>query len=153
MISICVPSRKRSGAFYNMCSSALDMAYDKSNIEFVVFRDLDDVVLYNYIGNTKEVRGTRTARIFQMWNECHRSATGPIYMFMADDFVFNSKDWDKEVVDEFDKIEDKILLLSVDNGPLWYKYGFSGLGFLHKNWTDTLGYLFPDYFYPNCADN
>ncbi len=152
MISICVPSRKRSGAFRSMCESALDQAYDKNNIEFVVFRDADDSVQYNYLNNTIEVIGKRTEKVFQMWNECQKKATGPIYMFMADDFIFDSTKWDKEVIDEFEKYEDKIVLLSVDNGDLWIKYGFSGLGFLHKNWIDAVGYLFPNYFYPNCAD-
>jgi hypothetical protein len=153
MISLCLPSRKRSSYFLNMCKSALDNAYDKNNIEFVTFRDSDDRTPYTYIGNHKEVIGTRTTEIFQMWNECQKIATGPIYMYIADDFILTSKDWDKEVMEEFDKYPDKIVVLEVDNGRIiWEKYGFSGLGFVHKNWVDTVGYLFPNYFYPNNAD-
>jgi len=153
MISLCVPSRKRAGYFYNMCKSALDMASDKDNIEFVRYKDTDDKTQYEYLGNYKEVVKDRTPEIFQMWNECQKAATGPIYMYISDDFVLTSKDWDKEVIEEFDKIPDKIAVLEVDNGKfLWDKYGFSGLGFVHKNWVDTVGYLFPNYFYPNNAD-
>ena len=136
-----------------MCKSALDNAYDKNNIEFVTFRDSDDRTVYNYIGNHKEVIGTRTPQIFQMWNEAQKVATGPIYMYIADDFVLTSKYWDKEVEEEFENIPDRIAVLEVDNGRIiWEKYGFSGLGFVHKNWVDTVGYLFPNYFYPNNAD-
>jgi hypothetical protein len=135
-----------------MCKTALEYASDVNNVEFVTYRDSDDTTSYAYTGNHKEVIMPRTTQIFQMWNECQKLSTGPIYMFMADDFIFTSKDWDLEVLDTFDKIEDKIALLAVNNGENWFKYGFSGLGFVHKNWVDAIGYLFPNYFYPNNAD-
>jgi len=152
MISICLPSRKRSSYFSNMCKTALENAHSQDNVEFVTYRDADDIQIYEYIGNHKEVIMPRTSEIFQMWNEAQKIATGPIYMFTADDFIFTSKDWDLEVLEEFEKCKDKIILLAVNNGINWDKYGFSGLGFVHKRWVDAIGYLFPNYHYPNNAD-
>ena len=152
MISICLPSRRRARFFKRMCESALDTAGDVNNIEFAVYRDEDDKHVYEYFGNHKVVVGKRKDNFFGMWNDAQQISTGPYYMYMADDFVLDTKDWDKEVMQLFDKYNDKIVLLAVNDGTSSFKYGYSGIGVVHKNWVDAVGYLFPDYFYPNCAD-
>jgi hypothetical protein len=134
-----------------MCKSLLDNADNPEGVEFVRYKDVDDNRPYQYMGNTKVVEQGRRDDIFQMWNECQKAGTGPIYMFMADDFRILTKGWDTEVVEEFDKVPDKMVVLSC-NGQGWEKFGHSGIGFLHKRWIDTLGYMFPNHTYPNNAD-
>lgn len=152
MISICLPSRRRPRHFKRMWQSALDLAYNKDNVEISVRRDVDDRVRYEYPSNHKWMRGKRVENVFSLWNDAQKNATGDLYMYMADDFVFMTKDWDKEVQDVFDSSKDKIMLLSISDGTGGFKHGYSGIGVLHKRWIDTVGYMFPDYFYPNCAD-
>lgn len=150
MISICLPTRSRPELFKRFCVSVLDGASDPDNIEFVVYRDNDDDSVYEYIGNRKEVVGDRILQS-AMYNECYKVAKGPIYMFAADDIVFNTKDWDKYVINAFENSADKIIFAYPNDEN--YRARFGTTGFLHKNWIDTVGYFLPPYFAAQRADN
>ncbi len=150
MISLCITSRGRPELFKRMCLSVLDNASDPNDIEFVTYRDNDDPSIYEYFGNHKEVISDRIIQS-QMYNECYKIAIGPIYMFAADDVVFYTKEWDKYVKEAFDKSADKIIFVYPNDQ--YYRSGFGQVGFLHKNWTDTVGYFFPPYFAAQYADN
>jgi hypothetical protein len=151
MISICVATRKRPWHFHKLCSTALGLADNPTNIEIVSYHDDDDTSEYKYIGNHKEIFGKRDIGIFKMANECQKIATGPIYMFTADDFYFETKRWDVAVEAVFDSCEDKILFVC-PNGAFWEKWKFGVVGFLHKEWVDTVGYLLPPYHGGQAAD-
>jgi len=151
MISICVATRKRSECFKRLCATALSLADNPDGIEIVSYHDSDDDTHYEYIGNHKEVIGPRGIDIFRMANECQKVAAGPIYMYTADDFYFVDKGWDTEVLESFDKYEDKIVLVCPD-GRFWKNWKIGVVGFLHKNWVDTVGYLLPPYDGGQAAD-
>jgi len=150
MISICLPTRGRPESFKKMYISALQNAVEPDEIQFVVYRDNDDESIYEYPKNHKEVRGERIIQS-QMYNECQKVATGPIYMFAADDIVFCTKDWDKRVAETFEKYPDKILFVFPNDKR--YRSRFGSTGFMHKNWVDALGYFLPPYFAAQYADN
>ena len=143
MISICLPTRGRPEAFKRMCQSALTLATNPNDIEFVSYHDNDDPAVYEYIGNHKEVFG---ARIIQsnMYNFCYKVATGPICAFIPDDCVFYTQGWDEIIRGIFDASGDKILF--VHPNDKYHRSRFGALGFLHKNWIDTVGYFIPPYF-------
>lgn len=64
-------------------------------------------------------------------------------MFMADDMTFETYGWDKKIEDAFDAIPDKIALVFFNEDGADSQFGI--IGCLHKNWVDTVGYLFkPD---------
>lgn len=151
MISLCLATRQRPEHFLKLCSTALYFADHPENIEFVTYHDVDDRTEYYYVGNHKEVFGPRSIDIFAMANECQKVATGPIYMFTADDFYFESNHWDTKILDVFDKYDDKIVLVCPE-GKYWKNWRFSPVGFLHKNWVDTVGYLLPQYDGGQAAD-
>lgn len=121
-----------------MCQSALDMASSPDNIEFLSYHDEDDKSPYDYIGNHKEIIGPRTSSTSDV--TClHEIATGPIYMGLCDDIIFETKDWDKYIEEEFEKYPDKIVLV-VPDSKQWDVYGFGGIVCVHKNWLDIAGY-------------
>jgi len=151
MISICVATRKRPKCYERLVDSALTLSDNPSNIEFVSYHDLDDDSVYEYKGNHFEIYGDRGIDIFKMANECQKKATGPLYMYTADDFYFVDKGWDTEVINAFDKYEDKIVLVCPD-GAFWRNWRIGVVGFLHKNWVDTVGYLLPPYHGGQAAD-
>ena len=140
MISILVSTRNRQDMFKIMFQSVLDTAFNKSNIEFSVYRDDDDNSIYEYPPNCKETRGKRINPELAI-NECQKIATGPYYIFIPDDLIFETRDWDKQVIDEFDKCKDKILLVHFNDHN--YKPNWGTAGCLHKNWIDTVGYMMP----------
>jgi hypothetical protein len=86
-----------------------------------------------------------------MANECQRLAQGPIYMFVADDFYFETIHWDTLVLREFDKYPDNIVLV-VAGGDSWKKWAWGPVGFVHKDWVDSVGYLLPPYDGGQAAD-
>ena len=151
MISLCLCTRKRPKAFKTLCKSAFDLANRPDDVEIVSYHDDDDPSVYEYCGNHKEIVGPRSIGIFAMWNACQRAATGPIYMFVADDFYFMDAGWDTEVEKAFDQYPDKIVLVCPDGG-YWRTWKFGVIGFVHKEWVDAVGYLFPEYSFSGNVD-
>ncbi len=139
MISICIPSRKRPELFKRFCLSVLSTASDPYDIEFVVYRDMDDESVYEYFGNFKEVKGERIY-CDASFNECQKNATGPLYLFAADDFVFETNGWDHLIRKLFDESKDKIIFAFLKDHRANSNYG--SIGCLHKNWIDTVGFFF-----------
>jgi len=115
MISICTPTRNRPESFKRFCESIWNTVSDKNNVEISTYRDDDDNSEYEYSGNYKLTKGKR---IYPdaAYNECQKTATGPIYIFAPDDVLFLNDDYARS------------------------NYGI--VGGIHKNWTDTVGYFF-----------
>lgn len=86
-----------------------------------------------------------------MINASQRAATGPIYMFTADDFYFETNNWDTEVLKVFEQYDDKIVLVCPD-GSFWDNWKMGVVGFVHKNFVDAIGYLQPPYDGGQSAD-
>ena len=86
-------------------------------------------------------------------------ASNNVVMLMGDDVQVNTKGWDTLIVNEINKYHDRILMVVPSDGRvktsgklgntvrLW---GDEPLGAahiaVHKNWTNTLGYLAPIFF-------
>lgn len=151
MISLCLATKNRPDHFREMWESALSTADHPDNIEVCSYHDFDDSSPYEYPPNHKEVFGPKDTTILVMMNEAQKVATGPIFMFIADDFIFETKGWDTEVLREFDKYPDKIVLLCPD-GDCWGRWGYGSLGFVHKNWVDAVGYFIPPFRGAESAD-
>lgn len=143
IISICVATRKRPDMFKRMCESVLSLADNPDNIEFLICRDKDDDSIYEYPGNCKVFVDDRTAVDFRL-NEAWKSASGNIYGFNADDILFETKGWDTMVINKFNEYPDKIVYVYPNNHYARSLFGI--IGFVHKNWTDTVGYFIkPDF--------
>ena len=144
MISICLASRKRPEPFKEMYLSAIVMADNPSDIEFIVYRDDDDETEYHKSENIIYITGPRK-NLVEMVNKCYKKASGDIFMHFCDDMVFKTAHWDTKAKKMFETYSpDKILLLCPDNSD-WNRWGFGTTFFLHKNWVDVLGYFLPPY--------
>lgn len=156
MISLLIPTRKRPNNIKRLIESIKDTVIDINDIELCFYIDDDDnesLELINEIANTintKAIQGTYTGEYrtptFFMPNELVKICTGPIFFYGADDVVFRTKRWDKKVKESFDNYEDKILLVYAPDGFQSGKVPVATHGFLHKNWVDIIGYLFPSVF-------
>lgn len=156
MISILVPTRNRPHNIKRLCQSILDTTSNISNIEICFYIDDDDVLslktieLFSSNINIQCIEGEtaktgRTSMSF-MENTLQKIATGPIFMYAADDIVFRTNGWDLRIVEEFEKIPDKIALIYAPDGFQMGEIPLCTHGFLHKNWIDTIGYMFPSQF-------
>jgi len=130
--------------------SVIDTADDISNVELIFYIDNDDEIslekyeeLNSQYSQVRHVTGERIV-LSLCWNECWRISNGPYYMLCADDIVFSSESWDTILLQEFDKFPDKIVMVYGRDGKKDER--LSTHPFLHKKWTDTLGYFAPPYF-------
>lgn len=161
-ISLLCPTRERPEWMERFWQSAKDRAFDPSSIEVVFFIDDNDQVSIDkahHLASMNElsvkivIKPPKSVRLTDMYNECWRVATGEIYAPLNDDFIFESDNWDGYIREAFFKIPDRIALV--------YGHSIEGIkhrvekvvmGFIHKNWTDTVGRISPPYFEYHYAD-
>lgn len=153
IISLLLPSRGRPHFMKRVWETAYDNAKNKDNLEIIYRLDDDDdesIKTYNnlkelYPGHVKAFIGPRGDGILsQFWNEVFSLANGEIFNHCGDDLRFRTKNWDETVINEFNKYSDRIVLVYGDDGIR--KDDLATHGFLHRNWTDVLGYFLPPYF-------
>ena len=81
-------------------------------------------------------------------------------MLMGDDVQVKTQNWDQIIMDQFNRYQDKILMVVPSDGrkkgnknlsdksKLWGDDPLPAAHFaVHKNWTNTLGYLAPPFFW------
>lgn len=166
MISLLTPTRGRPTNMLRLCRSAEETADNPNNIEIVFYIDNDDEISLNQfheicdIGFAINVYAQIGERILMsnMWNECYKIAAGSIYMYCGDDIIFRTEKWDKEIIEVFDKYNDKIVLVHGRDGfeespntTNWNEQ-LATHGFIHRNWVETVGYFFPPYFSSDVND-
>jgi len=148
-ISILLPSRNRPVEFERMWRSAINTADNVEDIEFIVYRDIDDHSEYKYPIQHRVVKGGRVV-LSQMWNLCIPVAEGEIFMQCGDDIVFLTKGWDTLVRNAFEASPDKILFVHGDDG--FWSSSFGTHGFVHRKWYEILGYFTPPFYSSDYGD-
>lgn len=143
-VSLLLPSRMRPDMLARMYDSAMGSADDPDNVEVVVYIDNDDNSYDNLSrSNLVKVRGERIV-LSQMWNECWKNARGEYFGHMGDDVIFRTKGWDTQIIYAFPT--DKIAFVHGRDGSDQDKIHFGTHGFVHRKWTDVVGYFVPPYF-------
>lgn len=153
LISLILPTRGRPDSLKRLYDSAMKNADNPSQIEFCLYVDEDDQVLqdseyfkllpYNF--NYKI--GPRIV-LSQMWNEAVKLASGEIFMHAGDDIIIQTKGWDTLVENAFAQYPDRIVLVGGNDGsgPKYHDGNFFTHGFIHRNWYNTLGHMFPNLY-------
>lgn len=159
MISFCCPSRGRPSLAKRLIDTAT--ATQNGDTEFLFYLNDDDPKLEEYqdlIDQKHYTIGPNQSTCLS-WNLMCQKASHDIVMLMGDDVQVQTKDWDKLIADEFDKYKDKILMVVPSDGKpkneelgneikLWSDKPLPAAHFaVHKNWTNTLGFLAPVYFW------
>lgn len=146
-ISLLLPTRQRPNALREMYESAMNLADNPEDVEVVVYIDNDDNSYEDFNPPRLKKIGGERKTISKCWNDCHRAAKGEIFGHMGDDIRFRTKGWDTIVKNAFDEYPDKIVFVYGDDGMSEVNgYAFGTHGFIHKNWTDTVGRFVPDYY-------
>lgn len=116
-----------------------------TEVEFVFYVDEDDDSSLDVISQHggKIITGPRVV-LSEMWNRCAERASHNVMMHCGDDIIFRSDHWDSIVLNEFEQVPDKILLVYGRDGFQDEKLGTHS--FIHRNWVDTVGYFVPPYF-------
>lgn len=138
-----MPTRGRPGNVRRLCTSAWDTEAYETEFVFYVDDD-DDVATFLTVAEFGQVvRGPRIV-LSEMWNRCADVATGDVLMHCGDDIVFRTADWDRLVLDEFERWSDRLVLVHGRDG--FQDANLATHGFYHRRWVEVLGRLVPPYF-------
>ena len=161
LISIVCPTHKRPKLQKRFARYVHDNCYDSKYSEIIFGIDNNDQLALQAAEELKQEYGDNFIRtclvepdqekIASIVNSCASIARAQIVGNAADDVVFKSKNWDITVLKEFEKSEDKIILLWGDDG-LW-DAALASHYFLHKNWIKTVGHMQPTHFYADWTDH
>ena len=155
LISILCPSRGRPDRLRTMMHSAISTADNPENIEFCVWIDFDDdsykeLIAGNEFKNLRVLRGPRLS-LSAMYNSLLIIASGDYLLWGGDDVEFRTNSWDKIIVNAINNFEDKVGLVYVnDLGN--YEQKYANVGVLHRNWVNTLGFIFTPHLRDNGVD-
>lgn len=158
MISLLVPTRKRPENVKRFTQSVLDTVLDLNNVEICWYMDLDDMdtvvdvmaqaLIDDHLCH-RVVLGPRIT-LSDCWNKAMVLASGDIFGLLGDDVIFDSKNWDLEVTEAFDRYKNKIALVYGYDG---FRNGDHGSHpFVHENWVNALGRVSPPYFSADMND-
>ena len=161
MISFCCPSRGRPELAKRLVDTATET--QKGETEFLFYLNDDDPKLEQYrdLLDEKHYEIGPNQSTCWSWNLMCDKASHDVVMLMGDDVQVLTKDWDQKIVDQINKYEDKILMVVPTDGRmkgtkaldfhepmLWGDTPLPAAHFaVHKNWTNTLGYLAPPFFW------
>lgn len=155
-IALLLPTRNRPSNIINFTTSVYDTAADKDNVSITFYVDFDDPIssatisfLKSQYPNISCHFGPRIV-MSEMTNSLYPYTDADIIMFVGDDFLFRTPGWDTLVIEEFNKSDDKLILVYGDD-----KYNYTGVathGFISRNWIDILGYIMPKDFEGDYGD-
>ena len=116
MISFCCPSRGRPELAKRLVDTARQT--QKGDTEFLFYLNDDDQRLEEYRDLLDEKHytiGPNQSTCYS-WNLMAEKATNDIVMLMGDDVQVDTKHWDQLIYDEFNRYDDKILMVVPSDG-------------------------------------
>lgn len=133
---------------------------EKSNseTEILFYLDNDDFdsmrvipVLNNkYPNRVKFIVGERIFNQPDIMNKLYPLAKHDIVFLIGDDIICHTAGWDSIIHSVFESVPDKIMMVYTPDGINNEKLATNI--FLHRNWIDALGYVFPNRFTVDYAD-
>lgn len=159
-ISLTLPTRGRPNNMENVFNTAKETISSDNEFEIIYYLDEDDLVSIN---KAKEMSSKNEQVLFfigkrqvlsNCWNDAYKLSTGEIIGFIDDETRFITNEWDKKILSVFNNFKDKICFVGGNDNYYNKRWGknFCTLGFLHRNWVDTIGYFVPPYFVADYCD-
>lgn len=152
VVSVLCPTRGRPQNVTRITRTAWSAA--EGDVEFVFYCDDDapgsvpDIIAAEPC--VQVITGPRII-LSDMWNKCLAKASADIFLVCGDDAVFRTPGWDLLVGAAFAEHPDRILLAYGDD--LIHGERLSTHGFVHRNWTDVIGYITPPWFSSDYVDS
>jgi hypothetical protein len=162
-ISLLVPSRERLNLKLTLICSILTTVKNINNVELVFGIDEDDPtrdIVYKISEAIPFVKiidiknNGKFIGINKIWNLLFPHAQGDILGYVGDDMVFKTNDWDIKISEEFNSDncpKDNIKLVHCYDG-FRNKDEICVNAFLHKKYTEIIGYLCREEFLINWSD-
>tara|TARA_B100000925_G_C21987424_1_gene465147 strand:+ start:176 stop:859 length:684 start_codon:yes stop_codon:yes gene_type:complete len=158
MISLLCPTRGRPEQALNLYRSFVQTQENHNELNFCIQRD--DSSFEEYVAVFKK-NGIEKYFISDsmptsyLWNQMAYVAKGDLLTLIGDDVEILTKGWDKIIENKSKEYDDKIFVLTVDDGrkdKKQGKYMRCPHPTVHKKWVETLGYFVPPFFMHRCLD-
>jgi len=162
-ISLLIPSRERLNLKLTLISSIITTVNDINNVEIVFGIDEDDPTqnivekIANAIPCVRIVRIKNNGKfigINRIWNILADNTSSEIFGYVGDDMIFMTPDWDKKILEEFNKDncpKDNIKLVHCYDGHRqWDEICVNA--FVHRKYYEVLGYFTKEDFLINWSD-
>lgn len=148
MISLLHPSRGRANKSFRNSSEWLNKAKKPQDIELIVSIDKDDpqadIYLKTYSQAGMQVIISDNRNVVEATNEAATYAKGDILIYLSDDFTCPNQ-WDELVRQEFDGVEDP-LLIKVSDALQPFENGVLTIPIMNVQLYRKLGYFWhPEY--------
>lgn len=161
-ISLLVPSRERLNLKLTLISSIITSVDDIKNVELIFGIDEDDPtreIVYKIAAAIPFVKiidiqnNGKFIGINKIWNLLYPHAAGEILGYIGDDMIFITPGWDTKIIEEFtDRLPaDNIKLVHCFDG-VRNRDEICVNAFLHKKYTEVIGYLCREEFLINWSD-
>lgn len=162
-IAILVPSRERLNLKLTLINSIITTVSDINNVELLFGVDEDDPTretAYKIAAAVPFVKIVdiknegKFIGINNIWNMLYPHTTANILGYIGDDMIFRTKNWDKQVIEEFtgsNLPKDKIKLVHCDDG--FHGPRLCVNAFIHREYTNQVGYFCRGEFPINYSDS
>jgi hypothetical protein len=150
-VSVLCPTRNRPDSVLRLADSALATAEGPVEMVFWCDDDAPGSVPDDTPGDVTVLTGPRRT-MSDMWNPCWRAARSDVYMLCADDVAFRTPGWDTMVLRALTAWPDRIAWVFGGDGTGIHPEDYGTHGFVHRAWTDAVGYFTPPYFSCDYAD-
>lgn len=158
-IGILCPTRKRAAHLKRYIESIIGTAQKPERCTFHFLLDDDDTGTKEFLDSLIIENKTKikycsfphgAVALSDMWNKLYENCEDEIVMISGDDAVMRSASWDVAIDSVFNQIPDKICLVYGRDGI--HDQKFAAQFFLHREWIQAAGYIFPKYYTADWAD-
>jgi hypothetical protein len=162
-ISLLVPSRERLNLKLTLISSIITTVSDINNVELIFGVDEDDpsrdiahkiAAAIPFVKIVDIQNDNKFIGINRIWNMLYPHAEGDILGYIGDDMIFKTPGWDKEILNEFsgDNIPADLIKLVHCYDGYRNRDEICVNAFVHKKYTEIIGYLCREEFLINWSD-
>lgn len=152
-IALLCPTRERISSVKRLIDSIINTASDLNNINLYLGIDADDLTKLEILKFEQEYDFVKCIPIHnegkflglgKIWNMLVENIQDDIFCMIGDDMVFETKDWDLDVLNEFK--DSKIKLVHYNDGMRGEGNPFPSApplavhSFVHRIYYDTFGY-------------
>lgn len=147
-IALLCPTRERPEQVKRLIESLIRTTDSFENVTLYLGIDEDDPT-FNQVsemccyGWTKVIKISNNGTFIglgKIWNIMVSQISDDIFTMIGDDMTFETKDWHKEILKEFENSSDKVLLVHTNSGIRPAEQAFADNSFIHRIYYDTFGY-------------
>jgi len=150
--SIILPTRDHPTLAKRLFESIVKTTSEPDSLEIVLYTDKDDTescMLSHPSLSISKLSGEGET-IGNITRKCYEKSAGRFIMLANDDMIFQTKDWDKKVLEAFSRFKDEVAL--VYGNDLYYGRRMSTFPILSRTACELMDKICPAQYRRHCID-